>query len=377
MYHSNNANYTLQIPDYTDGLLIGKVLKTQEELQCEDYVGFYIPKILGLVGADEGPKDESGSIDKGVFANNSDTAVTFPSSVPLINYIKVKYNGRSNFSQPIIALGESAHIFYFDGDYKQPRYTDSYNDMKKRKEDEIKLFANGKDNTDDEAADMYYVLLSGKDKKIQLHTSGENGEDYMYDIIIDSSSNMISIADSESNTIAIKTDDKSISLVNASGATIDVIDKDIVMSCDGDFSITCNNFSVESNNEITETASVSYTLEAPTIELSADAQIEVIAPMFKASVDSLFSCTAPMALFNNMLGAPNIGISVNETSPPTTQLWSMSGLIAAAVPMDMSSNAIKVLTALTSLAGFTLCPPAAASAMSALAALIPSQMIKQ
>jgi hypothetical protein len=376
MYHSN-LEYALQMPDYTSGLVMGKVMKTQEELACEDYVGFYIPKILGLMDASAGPSEESISIDDGIFANNSNTAVTVPSSVPIVNYIKVKYNGRSNFTQPLIALGETAQIFFFDGDYKQPRYTDAYNDMKKRKEDEIKLFVNGKDNGDDEASDTYYLGLSGKEKKIQLHTSKENGEEYTYDIIIDASSNTISITDSEANTIAIKTDDKAISMVNASGSTIEIVDKDISMSCDGDFSIACNNFTLEANNEIAESATASYGVSSPKIELSADAQIETIAPIFKASIDSLFTCTAPMGLFNNILGAPKIGITVNETSPPTTQLWSMSGLIAAPVPMDMSANATKVLMALTSLAGFTTCPGAAASAVSALAALIPSQMVKQ
>ena len=365
------VEYNLDTTEYTAGFCKGYVFRTQEELNEDTCVGFYIPKILQLVDATSGPVESSESVDSSIFANK----VSVPSSVNLVNYIKVPYNGRANFSQPIIATGETAHIFFFNGDYKEPRYTDAYNDERRRKTDKIRWYVNSKPDADNEA-DCYYIELNSVDGKIHIHTSTENGEAHSYDSVIDTANSKAYIQDDAGNSITLSTDDKSIDMVNSSGSSVSICDKDITSHCDGDYSVDCDNFSVSAKTNITIEGGAKIEMKAPKMSLSADAMYELSTAMCQITANSMVKCQTPMFLVSGIIAAPSVGVSPAPLSPPATQLTNVSGATLTASPKGIGSLGDRTMAAVLAVIPFLKLSGVASGVVSPLASQIPQPLVK-
>jgi len=286
--------YELKRADYTAGKMVGKVLKTQEEVKDASYVGFYIPKILPLMDATNGPEETSYDIDKSIFANS----VNCESSIPVANYIKCKYVTYSNMSQPIIALGESAYCYFFDGDYKHPFYTNEYSEERRRKTDILEVYVYGKPDSDYVPDDYYKIVLNSKDKKLFLHTSKENGEKYTYDFIIDAEEGTTEIKDDTGNSLKLITKDKHWKMINATGSFIEIKDKDGDIYVPGDFGIKCNNLKVDAKISIEEKAGAKIEITAPKIDIKGDAAVTVNTAIMTFNVSGILKSTAPMNKFD-------------------------------------------------------------------------------
>jgi hypothetical protein len=295
--YTGDSTYILKHAEYTAGRMLGKVFKTQEELANDTYVGFYIPKILSLMDSTQGPLENDEAIDPSIFANNGDTKPTIPTTIHVVNYIKCKYNGYSNFSQPIIALCETADIYFFDGNFRYPRYTNAYPDERKRKTDTVEWFVYGKPDVDEVPPDNYHVRMSTKENKINIHTSKENGEEFMYDITIDTKNNTLEITDDKKNHMLIETNKKRILQENETGTFTEIIDRDINHYCPGNYSIDCDNYSLNAKTAITRDAGSKITDTAPMVTINGKAKIELVTPMLFGNVSAQFKSVAPMNLF--------------------------------------------------------------------------------
>lgn len=338
MYTGDN-NWALKNTEYTGGIHIGYVFKTQEELGEDTCVGFYLPRILPLVDATSGPVETTESVNTKIFANK----ISAPSSVPVTNYIKVKYNGRSNFSQPMIALGESAQLFFLNGDYKEPRYTDAHNDERRRKTDKFKIFVHSKDECDDGTKDSYYIELNSVDGKIQIHTGTENGEKHAYDFIINPSESTIIAQDDDGNVIGISTEDKLISLENSSGSYIKIEDKDINVKCDGDFIVDCDNYKVTAKTAVSEEAASKAEYKSGKITTKADSTIKMECSMLDITANAQTKATTPTFLVTGVLAAPTMGTCPSAGSPPTIQTSTVSGVTLTSMPKGVGAYGDKVM----------------------------------
>lgn len=337
--YTGNSVWALKNTEYTGGIHTGYVFKTQEELGEDTCVGFYIPKLLPLVDATSGPVESAESVNTNIFANQ----ISPPSSVDVMNYIKVKYNGRSNFSQPMIALGETAQLFFLNGDYKEPRYTDSNNDERRRKVDKLRIYVNSKDESDDGSKDTYYVELNSVDKKIQIHTGTENGEKHSYDFIIDTDNSTVAIQDDKGNTIGISTEDKLISLENESGSYIKIEDKDINCKCDGDFSVECDNYKVKANTAISEEASAKADYKSGKTTIKSDSILKEECTMMDITANSMVKATTPTFLATGILAAPTMGACPAPGSPPTIQTSTISGSTITSSPKGVGAYGDKIM----------------------------------
>ena len=364
-------SYELDVADYTVGFVKGYVFKTKEELNEDTCVGFYIPKLLPLVDATSGPVETDESIDSSIFAND----VSVPSSVKTTNYIKSAYNGRANFSQPIIALGETAHIFFFNNDYKLPRYTDAYNDERRRKTDILRMYVNSKDDSDNEK-DPYYIELNSVDGFIKIHTGTDNGESHSYDQIIDTKNSKISIQDDDGNSIVLSTEDKQIVATNSSNSTIDIVDKDINIKCDGDISIDCDNMKVKTKSGVTIEAGTKIEMKCPKMTINADTMFELTTAMFKGSVSSMTQYQTPTFLVSGVIAAPTVGMSPSPMSPPVVQLSNSSGATLTPSPRGIGAFGDKTMMTIMAMIPFLKISPVAAGVVSPLASQIIQPQVK-
>ena len=375
MEYLGSSSYEPDIIEYTAGFCKGFVYRTQEELAETTYVGFYIPKLLPFMDSSNGPIEKNITIDKSIFANSSDLS-SISTTVNTLNYIKVKYNGRSNFSQPLIALGETAQIFFDNGDYKEPRYFDMQNDETKRKTDVLKFYVQAKDNVNEDGSDWYYLLLDSVNKNINIHSSNKNGEAHTYDIIIDTNNSKLQLNDDKNNQIIISSEDKEIILSNESSSSIDIKDKDIAITCNGDYSVSCKNYSIDAKSSISNTAKTKIEESAPKISLSANATLDCKTAMMNCNVSAKFACTAPMALFSGVVGAPSIGVCSSPGSPPGTQVSTSSMSILSSSPSDTAAQGSRTMAAILALIPFTTLPNIASGVVSGLAAQIPKSTVK-
>jgi hypothetical protein len=309
--NTGDSTYELKRSEYTSGKMIGMVFKTQEELAAGSHVGFYIPKVLPLMEHADGPADSDESIDEGVFANNGDTKPSIPSTIHICNFIKCKWNGYSNFTQPIIALGETSDIYFFDGNLRYPRYTNTYPAEKKRKTDHVEWFAYGKDNVDDIPGDYYKAVLSTRDNMIWIHTSMENGEENMYDIKIDTKGCTFEVNDDLGNHIKLETKEKRILLENESASFLEIIDKDVNLTCEGNVTITCDNYKLEAKTAIERKGGSKIEDTAPNVKISGDAKIECVTPQCEFTVSAMLKSVSPM---NQFTGVCDINSTITQTA---------------------------------------------------------------
>lgn len=370
--YTGSSLWTLKNTEYTGGIHLGFVFKTQEELGEDTCVGFYLPKILPLVDATSGPVETSESVDTSIFANE----ISPPTSVDTANYVKAKYNGRANFSQPLISLGETAQLFFLNGDYKELRYLDSGNDERRRKTDKLRIFVHSKDECDNDK-DPYFVELNSVDGKLQLHTGTENGESHSYDIIVDTKSSTITLTDDNGNTIGISTEDKLISLENESGSYVKIEDKDISCNCDGDFSIDCDNFKVKAKTAINEEGTSKVETKGGKVSISSDSTMEMKCTMMDATVNSMTKYTSPTFLVSGLLGAPTVGMSPAPGSPPAIQQGNSAMNCLSASPQGLAAYGDKTMQLFLSIIPcFGPLAGVAAGIISPMAPQIPTKLVK-
>jgi hypothetical protein len=375
--YTGETSYTLKTAEYTAGLIRGIVFKTQEEVSHESYVGFYIPKIMGLIDPATGPSETVEPIIATVFANDAEHLLVLPPVIPTVNYIRAKYNYHSNITQPIIALGESAFIFFFEGDYKRPYYTNYGNNEAKRKTDEVKLFVYGKPEADKPGDDSYHLFLTSKTKKLILHTSKENGEKHTYDLIFNAAESTATLTDDDGNYLTLETEKKRIMIENKDKSSVELTKRNINIHCEDTCKITCRDYKVEALATIKESAKISFDVKTPLTTIDADVLMKIITTAMLCEVKTIFTCTSPFSTYGGILGAVTICVTPVPNQTPNIQTINTSGSILSPTPMHLSSNAIPTVGGLLALCPFTTIPQAALGVVAPFAALIPNTFVRQ
>ena len=304
--YTGASTYELQNADHTARKMLGKVLKTQKELKHDTYVGFYVPKVLPLMDASFGPTDKTENIDSSIFANSGKTKPKVASTLPVANYIKCKYTGYSNISQPIIALAETAWIYFLDGDPKKPYYTNENPEERKRKTDHLEIFVYGKPDVDDIPDDYYKITISTRDKYLNIHTSKENGEPYTYDFKIDTKKGEVTLTDDKKNFFKLETAAKRFTLQNQSMSQIIMEDRDIKSVCLGKYSIDCMEYTLNAKISIDRKAGATITDTAPKIDFNGTAMVTTTTVMKQFQVSGMLNSVAPINMFTVMANINSI-----------------------------------------------------------------------
>lgn len=348
MYTGQNV-YTLKMAEYTAGYIHGMVIKTQDQLADDHLVGLYIPKIMGLIDASDGFSEQAEPIDTSIFANKAEYKPTLPTEVVSINYLKIRPMGFNNFLQPVIALGESAHVIFIDGDFKEPRYLYSHNNEVKRATDEITLFVYGKMDTDDIPKDYYKAHLNSRTKKINIHMSAENGEVTTYDVLIDGQVGEITAFDGHGNIVGINTNKKLIWARNVSDTELQLSDTFIHAKCTDDMTVDCNNYIVTAKTSIKHTAGAKIIDTAPKVSITGDATIELKTTNWNANVSAMFKNTCPMSIMTGSFAASVVAVSPTPGAPPAAAKADVGGSTLTLQPRgpvafgDMTVKVIKLM----------------------------------
>lgn len=324
MSYSGQNQYELKNTEYTNNFMTGFVYKTKEEINDGTYVGFYIPKILPLMDTSSGPKETSVSINKSIFANSNAYRVQLPNNVTVQNYIKIAYNGRSNFTQPLLGKGESALIYFLDGDFKQGRYTDDFNSEWHRKTDVLSMYVYGNNNILDPSKGAYRLTLDSINKEIYMGTGQGRGEPFVYFLDMSVDDGFIYLGTSGSNRVFISQKNDTVVIINKQGSFVQVNKNNIDIECKGTVSVNCKKFEVNASSSVNISAGSKATISSSKTTVSGSSKVEISGASVNSSC-SKFTTTAPVNLFGGIVSGTGLGVAPSPGGMPSIQKLSSAG----------------------------------------------------
>lgn len=153
-------------------------------------------------------------------------------------------DGHDNrITSPDVVSGETVKIYRF-GDTDEYYWTTLFREPKlRRKETVCYGFSNiegGLSEFDKDSS--YWFEVSTHDKKIQLHTSNNDGEPFTYDFTLDTDTGSLIITDSIGNTITLNSDAHVINLKNSDGAEFDMNKGDVTLNVPGTYTVNAGHY---------------------------------------------------------------------------------------------------------------------------------------
>ena len=121
--------------------------------------------------------------------------------------------------------------------------------------------------TDD---NTYFIEANSEEGRFDIKTSSGNGEEFRYSLTIktkEKGSNGIFLGDSDGNAFQINTDKKTVSMTNSSGSSIALMDKNIVLSCEGSINIKAKEHVRSKSRYFSVSASNGISLIAKTVSI--------------------------------------------------------------------------------------------------------------
>ena len=178
-------------------------------------------------------------------------SVSFKTEHESKNYIKAKWlpYGESNrTTAPDVCINETIMIYKY-GDVDEYYWFDIMREPELRRlEDVLYSYSNMKNGVSPyDANSSYWVRFNTKDKFIQIHTSKNDGEPFIYDITINTKVGTVTLNDDVGNLVQL---DSSSNTVNIK------TNKDINLDAAGSINIKSGNSILLESNSITNKASV-------------------------------------------------------------------------------------------------------------------------
>jgi hypothetical protein len=165
----------------------------------EDSFKIFVPRFMGAIDIEDGlAREEEFDLGSVKVVNNVNKDIG-GSNVKEQNYIKMRPYLVNGISCPYLVKGERVRVTFADKDIKSPTFFPLYNhnDANKRLTDDIRLWVPSKLSIDDpnDNEHTYYLRLDSRGKKVHLHTSMEQNENNIFDILIDTEKGEIKITD--------------------------------------------------------------------------------------------------------------------------------------------------------------------------------------
>lgn len=157
---------------------------------------------------------------------------------------------------PNLLKGAQVHIYYLEGSQDQYYWIEARNDLRFRKLEDVAYAYKASPKIDEVATDdnCYVVRYSPLNKLIHIHTSKANGEEFKYDIVIDTANSILRLTDDQGNRFTINSPAKQLRLENSSGNYIDLIDSVLTMDVKKQINIRTTEY-----NQTVETANYKAT----------------------------------------------------------------------------------------------------------------------
>ena len=216
---------------------IGIVVKTPEELEKDDVIGVYIPRMMFGLTVSKGAYEKDVSFDTSKI-KNANTKTIGSKKFKSRNYVELPILQVGNSVSPKFVLGENVFIECCDKDIKNLYVLPfSFGEQAKRKDDRwTVLCPNLKEYGESSNLDVdntYGMQIDTKTKIISLWTSCEGGGDTgsnekgKYYIGINPKEGEILISDTGKRTLTLNTDDDRWTMMNAEGAKIEMAKDEI------------------------------------------------------------------------------------------------------------------------------------------------------
>jgi hypothetical protein len=375
----------------------GIILKTNEELEKDNLLGVYIPKLMFGLPVKDGPYEKTVSIDTSKILNSKNKKIG-NTSFKVKNYVVLPVSMNPNINTPKYNHGENVIIDFADNDIKSAYILPySFGDTNRRKTDVITIFVNNFKEAEEPLSleNIYAIQLDTKNQIATIFTSDNNGEKGVYTFTLNGKDGSILISDSGKRKIQIKTDDDSITLINEAESEFSMIDKVINMKADI--------LNIEMESEINMKTS-KITREADTIDTKASEDKEEVDKMTlkgnEYSLDynkqtlngsshenttSKFKVDSPISGFTQVLTANSFSISPNAgvMPPPSAATINQAGVAmfgnpsTSALPLAIAPVTISALLSIAAvvdgLSAIHCVPPVLVANMGALANSLPSK----
>jgi hypothetical protein len=229
-YSHPSVSPTLHYAEQTHALIV----KTNTELEKDNVLGVYIPKLMFGLPIKNGAYENTISIgtDKIINSKNKKIGST---TLKTKNYVVLPVSMNPNINMPKYVNGENVIVDFADKDIKSAYILPySFGDTNRRKTDIITLFVNNfaEEGESPDTHNIYALQLDTKNQVASIFTSDTNGEKGVYTFAINGKDGSVLISDSGKRKIQIKTDDDSITMINEARSEITMIDTVINMKAD-------------------------------------------------------------------------------------------------------------------------------------------------
>jgi hypothetical protein len=208
---------------------------------------------------------------------------TGPVPITLSNSIEAEWlNTNSNrVTPPHVKLG--TRVFIWRNSDTETYYWESIEEYTLREQEHLQYLYSNPDtsveltpeilNEKVTEANAYSIIVSTREKLIQVKTNKNDNEAHAYDIKLDIANSKFSISDDLGNNVLLDSANSIISMANIDNSSI-VIDKtNITISCDGTLTTNATDISNNAASTVVTTAA-STTVDAPTNTITGTLQVD-------------------------------------------------------------------------------------------------------
>jgi hypothetical protein len=304
------------------------IVKTNEELEQDNMLGVYIPRLMFGLPISEGAYEKTVPVGTGKILNSKNKKIG-AATLKAKNYAELTVSMNPNIIAPRYVKGENVIVDFADKDIKSAYILPySFGDTNRRKTDVITLFANNfkEDEEDLSLHNIYALQLDTRNQMVSIFTSQNNEEKGVYTFTINAKDGVVLIGDSGKRKIQIKTDDDSVTLLNEAKSEITMAGTVISMKADI--------LNIDMKSEVNVRTSRIYR-QADNIETRAAEDREYVDAMcregnnykmsyndqlFKGSrhenITNVFRVNSPVSGFTQVLTCSQLSISPDAGSSP-------------------------------------------------------------
>lgn len=172
----------------------------------------------------------------------------------------LKLSCSNRLTAPDVRRGAQVIIYQF-GDSDKYYWTTLLDDAKLRKLETViwGISATTVEGADPSHDNMYYFEISSHRKLVTFHTSQANGEQWGYDIQINTDNGYVVIEDTAGNYFKLDSSTSSLTMKNVDGSVIDITKEICTITTPSEINIQTKNYTLKAENVTTSATSTKLT----------------------------------------------------------------------------------------------------------------------
>ena len=383
--------------------MLGLVVKNPEDMEKDNVIGAYIPKLFFGIPVDKGAFEKKISIDSSKLLNSVNKNIG-AKNCTFKNWVTVQVAQCCNTLTPKYARGENVFIDCCDHDLKNLYVLPwTLGEVQKRKDDIWKVlcpnlseYSNAKLNLDN----TFGIEINTKSKILSLWTGKTDGKESSkekgtYYIGINAKEGNILISDSGKRTITINSDEDQIIMLNEAETQIDLTKDTINMKAKhlnidikDDIKVTSKKMKrdiKEINTKCSKDTEETDELKIKGNNLTSNYNDTKVESSSYTNKTSKWKTDSPISGFTKVLTSDSFSIWPNAGVNPMPMCANISnsGIFTSAYPCTPSmalAKAQPLMTVLSAIAAkldivgaIAFCPPTSVAAVAAAAPMIPSK----